>query len=217
MTCWQASGQVRAAKPLRAKFRPLSACVNALVTFRTAVRYQIGAKQTLVGSVFSCDNMLNRLAVPFVKTPLGWRPGSDDVDVLTAAREACVHEMIAGLADGYETHIRLSACAQIGLREATGQIHDISADALQADRTGAEFYLARITLEARQASHIEDLQRQAGMPFDFFILAGERTAFSCSEKPLSVSLENTFIGSSCSEAIRDRIGKLDKMSTFQTK
>lgn len=72
--------------------------------------------------------------------------------------------------------------------------YDISADALQADRTSAEFYLARITLDARQASHIEDLQRQAEMPFDFFILAGERTAFSYLEKPLSVSLENTFIG-----------------------
>ncbi len=126
------------------------------------------------------------------------RPGEPILDIVPEGQDLIVEARINTvdidkLRVGQETRVRLSAFAQADVPEATGQIYDISADALEDDRTGEEFYMARVKLDADQPSEVAELDLLPGMPADLFVRTGERTAFSYLAQPISERLARTFI------------------------
>ena len=126
------------------------------------------------------------------------RPGERILDIVPSGQTLIVEARIKPtdidkLRVGQETRIRLSAFAQADVPEANGEIVGVSADALEDERTGEEYYLARVTLDQTQPEQVEQLELVPGMPADIFIVTGERTAFSYLSQPIKERLARTFV------------------------
>lgn len=126
------------------------------------------------------------------------RPGERILDIVPAGQNLIVEARISTsdidkLRIGQSTRIRLSAFADSEVPEATGKIMDISADALEDERTGEAFYTARVRLDAEQPQEVAALDLLPGMPADLFVRTGERTAFAYLAQPISERLARTFI------------------------
>ncbi|WP_170789833.1 HlyD family type I secretion periplasmic adaptor subunit [Ruegeria lacuscaerulensis] len=126
------------------------------------------------------------------------RPGEPIMDIVPADQALIVEAHVkTGDIDklhiGQTTRIRLSAFAQADVPEANGQIFDISADALEDDRTGEAYYKARVKLDADQPQAIAALDLVPGMPADLFVNTGERAVFTYLSQPISDRLAKTFI------------------------
>ncbi|WP_170755766.1 HlyD family type I secretion periplasmic adaptor subunit [Ruegeria lacuscaerulensis] len=126
------------------------------------------------------------------------RPGEPIMDIVPADQNLIVEARIkTGDIDklyiGQTTRIRLSAFAQADVPEASGEIFDISADALEDDRTGEAYYKARVKLDARQPIAVTALDLVPGMPADLFVNTGERAVFAYLAQPISDRLAKTFI------------------------
>jgi len=126
------------------------------------------------------------------------RPGEHVLDIVPKDQDLIVEARIkTGDIDklwiGQSTRIRLSAFAQADVPEAVGQIFDISADALEDDRTGEPFYKARVKLNADQPEAVRALDLVPGMPADLFVNTGERAVIAYLAQPISDRLAKTFI------------------------
>lgn len=126
------------------------------------------------------------------------RPGAPIMDIVPADQNLIVEARVKTgdidkLRIGQTTRIRLSAFAQADVPEASGQIFDISADALEDDRTGESFYKARVKLDANQPQDVAALDLVPGMPADLFVNTGERAVFTYLAQPISDRLAKTFI------------------------
>lgn len=126
------------------------------------------------------------------------RPGERILDIVPVGQNLIVEARISTsdidkLRIGQSTRIRLSAFADSEVPEATGKIMDISADALEDERTGEAFYIARVRLDAEQPQDVAALDLLPGMPADLFVRTGERTAFAYLAQPISERLARTFI------------------------
>ncbi len=126
------------------------------------------------------------------------RPGERVMDIVPADQELIVEARvnttdIDKLNIGQSTRIRLSAFVQADVPEATGRIFDISADALEDDRTGEEYYTARVKLDTEQTADVMALTLVPGMPADLFVKTGERAVISYLSQPISDRLARTFI------------------------
>ncbi|KAB7610492.1 HlyD family type I secretion periplasmic adaptor subunit [Amylibacter sp. SFDW26] len=126
------------------------------------------------------------------------RPGAPILDIVpndeTLIVEARINTAdIEKLRIGQATRVRLSAFDQGDVPEANGKIFDISADSLEDARSGEEYYVARVKLDADQSETVYGLKLLPGMPADLFVNTGERTAISYLTKPLSERLVRTFI------------------------
>ncbi|WP_282119431.1 HlyD family type I secretion periplasmic adaptor subunit [Ruegeria atlantica] len=126
------------------------------------------------------------------------RPGEAIMDIVPA-NQALIVEARIKTADidklqiGQATRIRLSAFTQTDVPEASGRIFDISADALEDDRTGEPYYKARVKLDADQPTEVAALDLLPGMPADLFVKTGERAVISYLSQPISDRLAKTFI------------------------
>ena len=94
---------------------------------------------------------------------------------------------------GQETRVRLTAFDQTNVPEAQGIILDLSADSIRDERSGAEYFVAKVQLDEEQSADVEGLKFVPGMPADIFVNTGERTAISYLLQPLSNRLSRTFI------------------------
>ena len=126
------------------------------------------------------------------------RPGERILDIVPEDEGLIVEARISPsdidkLQIGQPTRIRLSAFADANLPEALGEVMTISADALEDDRTGEAYYLARVRLNAEQPADVASRELLPGMPADLFVQTGERTAFSYLTQPISERLAKTFI------------------------
>jgi len=126
------------------------------------------------------------------------RPGERILDIVPEGQTLIVEARISPadidkLQIGQATRIRLSAFADANLPEALGEVMTISADALEDDRTGDAYYLARVRLNAEQPADVASRDLLPGMPADLFVQPGERTAFSYLTQPISERLAKTFI------------------------
>ena len=126
------------------------------------------------------------------------RPGEAIMDIVPANQALIVEARIKTgdidkLQIGQSTRIRLSAFAQADVPEASGQIFDISADALEDERTGEAYYKARVKLDTDQPVEVAALELVPGMPADLFVNTGERAVISYLSQPLSDRLAKTFI------------------------
>ena len=126
------------------------------------------------------------------------RPGEDILDIVPADEALVVAARVSPtdiekLRIGQETRVRLTAFDQTNVPEAQGIILDLSADSIRDERSGAEYFVAKVQLDEEQSADVEDLKFVPGMPADIFVNTGERTAISYLLQPLSNRLSRTFI------------------------
>lgn len=126
------------------------------------------------------------------------RPGQDILDIVPLDEALIVKARINTadidkLAVGQTTRVRLTAFADTDVPEAAGRIVDISADSLEDERTGEEYYEAKVALAAHQPETVAALELLPGMPADLFVNTGERTAMSYLVQPLKDRLARTFV------------------------
>jgi len=126
------------------------------------------------------------------------RSGEPILDIVPADEELIIEAKvntsdIEKLRIGQTTRIRLSAFDQSDVPEANGQIIDLSADSIKDERTGGDYYVARVKLSKEQPVNVQKLEFVPGMPADVFVNTGERTALSYLMQPLNDRLAKTFI------------------------
>ncbi|WP_050603842.1 HlyD family type I secretion periplasmic adaptor subunit [Ruegeria sp. 6PALISEP08] len=126
------------------------------------------------------------------------RPGEHIMEIVPADQALIVEARVKPgdidkLKIGQATRIRLSAFAQADVPEAQGAIFDISADALEDERTGEAYYEARVKLDEQQSEEVAALELVPGMPADLFVTTGERSVIAYLAQPVSERLARTFI------------------------
>ncbi|GGA87703.1 HlyD family type I secretion periplasmic adaptor subunit [Brucella endophytica] len=93
---------------------------------------------------------------------------------------------------GHKAVLRLSAFSQRTTPELNGHVSRIAADLTTDQRTGAAYYLVRVSIPAAELEKLDGLQLMPGMPAEAFIQTGERTALSYLIKPLSDQINRAF-------------------------
>ncbi len=114
-----------------------------------------------------------------------------DADALTVEAKIAPHD-IDQLYLGQVAGLRFTAFNQRTTPEIEGKISLISPDITQDQKTGASYYLVRITLNPSEIVRLGDVKLIAGMPVDAFIKTGERTMLSYLIKPLRDQAERAF-------------------------
>ncbi|MER8646495.1 HlyD family type I secretion periplasmic adaptor subunit [Mesorhizobium sp. M1252] len=93
---------------------------------------------------------------------------------------------------GQNAILRLSAFNRQTTPELTGTLSRISADLTIEERTGAAFYVARVTLPKTEVAKLRGLALAPGMPAEVFFPMGDRTMLSYLVKPLSDQIQKAF-------------------------
>jgi len=119
-------------------------------------------------------------------------PGEDILDIVPTDEALVVAARVSPtdiekLRIGQETRVRLTAFDQTNVPEAQG------INSIRDERSGAEYFVAKVQLDEEQSADVEDLKFVPGMPADIFVNTGERTAISYLLQPLSNRLSRTFI------------------------
>lgn len=126
------------------------------------------------------------------------RPGEAILDIVPVDERLIVEARvntsdIEKLRVGQNTRIRLTTFDQSDAPEALGKIVDLSADSKKDERTGIDYYVARVKLDDTQTEKIANLDFIPGMPADLFVNTGQRTAISYLLQPLNDRIARTFI------------------------
>ena len=133
-----------------------------------------------------------------VNTPGGVIRGGDKIlDVVPTDKELVLEAQIAPVdidkvSIGQIARVQLAAFDQIVTPEANAQIVALSADSLMDERTGQEYYLARLQLLPDQPDALADLDPIPGMPAIIFVQTGSRTPISYLLKPFNDRLDRVF-------------------------
>ena len=85
---------------------------------------------------------------------------------------------------GQAATVRVHASNQRTTPELNGVVSRFSADVSQDVKTGATFYVARVTVPEAELARLGGLRLVPGMPVESFIQTGERTVISYLTKPL---------------------------------
>jgi len=112
-------------------------------------------------------------------------------DELTVEVKLLPHD-IDQIRFGQKTVLRFSAFNQRVTPEINGEVQRISADITQDQKTGANYYLVRISIPLKEIVRLGNLRLVPGMPVDAFIETEPRTIFSYLVKPLRDQIAKTF-------------------------
>ena len=93
---------------------------------------------------------------------------------------------------GQTAALRFSAFSQRTTPELDGVVSRVSADLTTDQRTGAAYYVVRITLSESEIARLEGLRLVPGMPVEAFIRTGERTVLSYVMKPFTDQITRSF-------------------------
>jgi HlyD family secretion protein len=93
---------------------------------------------------------------------------------------------------GQTAALRFSAFSQRTTPELDGVVSRVSADLTTDQRTGAAYYVVRITLSESELARLEGLRLVPGMPVEAFIRTGERTVLSQVMKPFTDQITRSF-------------------------
>lgn len=93
---------------------------------------------------------------------------------------------------GQEAVLRFSAFDQRSMPEMRGHLSQISADVLQDQATGRNYYLARILPVADEVNQLDNQVLLPGMPVEVFIQTGDRTAFQYLTQPMANFINRAF-------------------------
>lgn len=86
---------------------------------------------------------------------------------------------------GQRALLRFAAFNQRTTPEVYGKVTQISADIVLEQRTGAGYYVVRITLDEKETSRLGSVKLVAGMPVEAFIETDQRTILSYLLKPIA--------------------------------
>src|SRR5262245_18602895 len=96
------------------------------------------------------------------------------------------------VAIGQRATLRFSAFNQRTTPEINGAVHTISGDVTQDQRSGASYYVVRISMPDEEVARLHGLRLVAGMPVEAFIQTGDRTVISYLVKPLHDQIMKAF-------------------------
>lgn len=86
---------------------------------------------------------------------------------------------------GQRALLRFSAFNQRTTPEVYGSVTQISADIVVEQRSGASFYVVRVTIDEKEVAKLGQVKLVAGMPVESFIETDQRTIMSYLLKPLA--------------------------------
>ncbi len=143
---------------------PISGAVTAL------------AVHTL-GATISPNTALMNI-VPFDdKLIIEARVKPDDIDVVRV---------------GLEAQVRLVAFKVRNVPPVKGTVVNVSADRFEDQRTGENYYTARVVVDEGQLEKLDNVELTPGMPTDVLIVTGSRTFFQYLFSPISDSFNRSF-------------------------
>ncbi|WP_407179989.1 HlyD family type I secretion periplasmic adaptor subunit [Bradyrhizobium sp. STM 3562] len=93
---------------------------------------------------------------------------------------------------GQPAALRLIAFNMRTTPELNGTVSRVGADVTQDQRTGASYYVIRITIAPEELARLAQLKLVPGMPAEVQVQTGERTAFSYLMKPLRDQIARAF-------------------------
>lgn len=93
---------------------------------------------------------------------------------------------------GQQAVLRFPAFNQRTTPEINGKISRLAADVSKDPQTGAEYYVARVSVTEDEFSKLGKVQLIPGMPVESYIQTGERTALSYITKPLQDNFARSF-------------------------
>ncbi len=97
---------------------------------------------------------------------------------------------------GQSAAVRLTALKARVTPMVSGEVVYVSADALPDEKKGvaapSDVYIARVRLDADEASRLPDFVPTAGMPAEVYIKTAERTFFEYLMQPLRDSMSRAF-------------------------
>jgi HlyD family secretion protein len=114
-----------------------------------------------------------------------------DADALAVEVKIAPHDIDQVYID-QTAFMRFSAFNQKTTPEIEGEVSMVSADLTQDQRTGANYYTARVLLKPEEVARLGNAKLVAGMPVDVFIQTPGRTALSYLIKPLRDQAERAF-------------------------
>jgi HlyD family secretion protein len=114
-----------------------------------------------------------------------------DADTLTVEVKIAPQD-IDQLYLGQVANLRFSAFNQRTTPEIEGKLSLISPDITQDQKTGASYYLVRVTPNSSEVTRLGDVKLIPGMPVEAFIKTSDRTMLSYLTKPLRDQAERAF-------------------------
>ncbi len=100
---------------------------------------------------------------------------------------------IEALAVGLPTTVKVTAFKQRTTLPLEGRLIELSADVLSEPRTGETYYLAQVSVPAKELEKLgPDKHMQPGMPAEVMIKTGERTALAYLVQPILDSLQHAW-------------------------
>lgn len=88
---------------------------------------------------------------------------------------------------GMTAEVKLTAFKQQRLPIMIGEVVSVSADALYDERSGTNYYLAKVELPADALNNLRNVRLQPGMPVEVFIITGKKSALAYLLDPLTDS------------------------------
>ena len=114
-----------------------------------------------------------------------------EADALTVEAKLAPQD-IDQVRPGQTAALRFSAFSQRTTPELDGVVSRVSADLTTDQRTGAAYYVVRITLSDSEIARLGGLRLVPGMPVETFIRTGERTVLSYLMKPFTDQITRSF-------------------------
>ena len=93
---------------------------------------------------------------------------------------------------GLNAQVRLTAFSQRHMRPINGQVLTISADRLTDERTGEDYFLAKVELVEDVATRLDGAALYPGMQAEVMILTEARTFFDYLIRPMTESFNRAF-------------------------
>ncbi|MFN0003301.1 MAG: HlyD family type I secretion periplasmic adaptor subunit [Pseudohongiellaceae bacterium] len=173
--------------------------------FQTEVAHQLSETQTMLKdarertAVFTDIVARSEVRAPVAGVVNGMQyhtvggvinPSSPIAEIVPQRAELIIEAQVSvvdidRLAVGQVTTIRLPAFNSKSTPTLYGTVLSLSADAVQDQRTGATFYLARVELNPESFAGLDGKELVPGMPAEIFIETGSRTFLQYVMKPFS--------------------------------
>jgi len=93
---------------------------------------------------------------------------------------------------GLSARVRMTAFKQRNTPPLEGEVTRISADSFTHERTGATYFLARVTIGPEERDKLDGGRLYPGMPAEVMIVTGKQTAFDYFLTPVTESFHRAF-------------------------
>ncbi|GGE01064.1 HlyD family type I secretion periplasmic adaptor subunit [Aureimonas endophytica] len=125
------------------------------------------------------------------------RPGDTIMEIVPLGDELVVEARISpqdinDVHVGQAAGLRFSGVNSRTTPELDGDVHQVSADISQEQRTGASYYMVRIVIPKSQFDRMEGVRPVPGMPVEAFVKTQDRTALAYLIQPLSDQIARAF-------------------------